>query len=225
MAKSEVAFIYDKIGRDFSRTRRNNWPEVKKYLSQVKPGQSVLDLGCGNGRLNFDLPSEVDYTGVDVSKVLIDEAKRLFPGRRFILGDILELRDSSTALRFGRNDKDLGSITDKKYDAVFCVAVVHHLDEEEVRRVMGVIRENMGNKGFAVVTCWNLWQRKYWKNHLRSWKSKFGDWRKVTVPYQKTDRLCIAWTKRDLIRMAKDVGFAEVRADDSERNMVLYLRK
>jgi len=25
--------------------------------------------------------------------------------------------------------------------------------------------------------------------------------------------------------MAKDVGFAEVRADDSERNMVLYLRK
>jgi len=36
----------------------------------------LLDLGCGNGILGASVPNEVFYTGVDLSKSLIDKAKK-----------------------------------------------------------------------------------------------------------------------------------------------------
>lgn len=48
-----------------------------KLLLDPKGGESVLDIGCGQGVYARTLPHNVDYTGVDVSKELILEAKKL----------------------------------------------------------------------------------------------------------------------------------------------------
>lgn len=51
-------------------------PGLKKLLDP-QGGESVLDLGCGQGIYARTLPHNVNYTGIDLSKDLIYEAKKL----------------------------------------------------------------------------------------------------------------------------------------------------
>jgi ubiquinone/menaquinone biosynthesis C-methylase UbiE len=46
-----------------------------------------LDVGCGNGVLARHLPKTFDYLGIDASKGLIAEAKKLTLGREFLVED------------------------------------------------------------------------------------------------------------------------------------------
>lgn len=65
----------------------------KRILAQhIKPTDSILDAGCGYGRLLGLLPSSWngDYLGVDLSPEFIEIAKRERPGRRFVLGELLQ---------------------------------------------------------------------------------------------------------------------------------------
>lgn len=45
-------------------------------LMKLKKTSALLDLGCGQGILERSIPSNVSYTGVDLSKSLIDSAKK-----------------------------------------------------------------------------------------------------------------------------------------------------
>lgn len=48
-----------------------------KSLIDPKGGESVLDVGCGQGIYGRTIAHNVEYTGVDISKELILEAKKL----------------------------------------------------------------------------------------------------------------------------------------------------
>lgn len=61
-------------------------PKSLKLLS-LKAGDSLLDLGCGQGVLSRHLPPDVDYTGIDASPSLIQQAKKLSK-KNFHVGDI-----------------------------------------------------------------------------------------------------------------------------------------
>jgi ubiquinone/menaquinone biosynthesis C-methylase UbiE len=76
-------------------------PNVFKLLT-FKPQDSLLDIGCGQGLLIEHLPKEVNYTGVDLSKTLITQAKKRKQGT-FIHADAtkklpLEKRDFTHAI-------------------------------------------------------------------------------------------------------------------------------
>ena len=45
-------------------------------LLQIKNGDSLVDLACGNGVLRRNIKNNIEYLGVDISRNLIDEAKR-----------------------------------------------------------------------------------------------------------------------------------------------------
>lgn len=51
-------------------------PRLKSLLDP-KGGESVLDIGCGQGVYARTLPHNVEYVGIDASKDLIHEAKKL----------------------------------------------------------------------------------------------------------------------------------------------------
>src|SRR3989339_262342 len=112
---AQVQQMYDEIGTHFSRTRQktygnassSNWPITDVYLNKLQSGQSVLDIGCGNGKLVSGLSKGVKYTGTDFSKTLLDEAQALYPNHKFIFGNIAE----------ESHWKNLD-----KFDAIFCVA-------------------------------------------------------------------------------------------------------
>ena len=61
--------------------------------SGIRPGDSVLDLGCGFGDFLAYLQNnglEVMYTGYDINPVVIVEARKRHPGRSFEVLDVLE---------------------------------------------------------------------------------------------------------------------------------------
>ena len=43
--------IYNTIAPDFSITRGKWWHALDEFKNYAKEGDSILDLGCGNGRL------------------------------------------------------------------------------------------------------------------------------------------------------------------------------
>ena len=66
--------------------------EARMVDAMLARGSRVLDAGCGQGRIGGHLASVGhDVVGVDVDPVLIAEAERLYPGGRWLVGDLAEL--------------------------------------------------------------------------------------------------------------------------------------
>lgn len=195
----QVQKMYDEIGTHFSRTRQKtygngdsfNWPVTDKYLKKLKPEQCVLDIGCGNGKLVSGLPKGVEYVGTDFSNTLLSEAKRLYPYRDFRFGNVV--------------DKSHWDNLDR-YDAVFCVAVLHHIPEKEQQiYVLKQVKKHLAKGGFLYLTVWNLWQEKFLQYHIDD---------HAEVPYrqglpegrQEWKRFCVTFdvqTLTDLMSEAK----------------------
>ncbi|MBM3435591.1 MAG: methyltransferase domain-containing protein [Bacteroidetes bacterium] len=94
-----------------------------KFIQQslehnIKPGGMVLDIGCGNGNISYQLAkSGFMVTGMDISENAIAEAKRSYqlPNLEFL------------AVRA----EDIGTFRDTKFDALICSEVIEHLTEPE----------------------------------------------------------------------------------------------
>lgn len=144
--------MYNEAGEYFSKTRAKsygksaNWPVTQKYLDQLKPGQFVLDVGCGDGRLLSGLPKGVHYVGIDFSETLLAIAREQYPDREFRLANIIENTGWS----------DL-----KDFDAVYCVATLHHVPTRgDQLRVLQEMYKTTKPGGMLYLTVWNLWQER-----------------------------------------------------------------
>ena len=68
-----------------------------EILSQIAnlEGQSVLDVGCGLGDFYGwlrNIYSDIGYTGIDITPSMIEIALKSFPGTKFKVQNILELK-------------------------------------------------------------------------------------------------------------------------------------
>lgn len=102
---------------------------VREHV-RPSPGASVLDIGCGPGELVRHL-GDVRYVGVDVSERYIDRATEVFGDRAdFRVGDARKL------------DLDL-----RDFDLVLAFGVLHHLDDEDAKRVIDCARAALKSEG------------------------------------------------------------------------------
>jgi SAM-dependent methyltransferase len=105
------------------------YAEVLKLL-QVKSGQHILELGCGEAVLAGEIVSRTTaefYTGIDYSPEMIDMAKLKWAN----VPKITLLQGEIAAMPFG----------DNTFDEVFAINVVYFWDEPslelaEIKRVM-----------------------------------------------------------------------------------------
>jgi len=71
--------LASKYGKDDS-----DW-KVKKALdylvSDLKPGEKILEVGCGTADFAGKLSEKIFYTGIDISDYALDDAKRRFLGK------------------------------------------------------------------------------------------------------------------------------------------------
>lgn len=70
------------------------YPSERRFLPWLaRQARSVLDAGCAAGGFSDvwrAYRSEIEYTGVDFSQALVEEARRSHPHARFLRGDVAE---------------------------------------------------------------------------------------------------------------------------------------
>lgn len=195
---------YNKISGDFSRTRAYLWDNLRQFSSYVKEDDRVLDFGCGNGRL-FELFRDIKgvrYVGVDQSEKLIGLARAKYPAGEFL----------------GVEDFRL-PFADSSFDAVFAIAVLHHIPSRcKKEELLVEFRRVLKPSGILIVTTWNLRQKKYrgliLKYAIRKiiGRSEF-DFGDVFVPWldergdKIAERYYHAFTGRSLDKAIRNGGF------------------
>ena len=101
-----------------------------------KPGERILDIGCGPGEILPYLPEGVEYVGYDISPEYIDWAKGQFAAR----GEFIAARFDESQLERHR-----------PFDTVIVIAVLHHLDDGEASNLLSLLKRAV-RKGGRVIT-------------------------------------------------------------------------
>ena len=92
-------------------------------------GDSVLEVGVGDGGFRPLLPASSRYVGLDVDADLLDRVRLENPGGRYVLADI--------------QDPDLlAAVGGQGFDTVLCFNVLEHVEEDglAVRNLLSVLR-------------------------------------------------------------------------------------
>jgi tRNA (uracil-5-)-methyltransferase TRM9 len=189
---------YNLIAKEFSATRKEIWEELKFLFEDLKEGEKVLDLGCGNGRwYKVFKEKKVDYFGVDNSEKLIEIAKENFPDAKFFVGDALNL-----------------PFQDDFFDKVYSIALLHHIPSEDFRiKVLKEAKRVLKPGGILILTCWRVHRLREILAFLKYTflkiigKSKL-DFRDTFVPWgKKILRYYHFFTQKELENLVKKVGF------------------
>jgi len=163
---------YSAIATEFDATRRKElWPEIIRLAGAVPEGAEILDAGCGNGRLLEAFQDKaIKYFGFDNCPELVELAKQHYPNQTFGLGDLLDIRQV---------------VGGRKYDYIFCLAVLPHIPGKELRRrVLQDLAAGLKPGGHLVMSVWNLRSnpkyrglifKSYWSKILGREKSDFND--------------------------------------------------
>jgi trans-aconitate methyltransferase len=100
-------------------------------LLAAKPGERILDLGCGTGHLTHQIAERgVEVLGVDASPEMIGQARQNYPGLNFVLQNAVEMRFDSV------------------FDAVFSHAALHWM--LDAGRVIAAISKALRRNGRLV---------------------------------------------------------------------------
>ena len=201
----DVTKTYNEISKEFSNTRSFAGKEFKVFREYLRPGQTIMDLGCGNGRLLQFLEKEASswhlktfyYHGVDASKNLLAEARKKYPHRTFQNGEMTKIPDKENSI-----------------DLLFCIRAFHHQPNRKTRlKALKEMKRVLKSNGTIILTVWNLWQKKYrWqltKAILRSIvtlgryapNDTFIPWGK-----EKKPRYYHAFTIQELKKLAQESG-------------------
>ena len=214
---------YDEYASEFSNSRQFFWDELRFIKNYAHPGDRVLDVGCGNGRLSDMFENKnIQYTGVDFSKKLIEIAKK----ERGKNGTFLQ----ANALNL--------PFEDSSFDAVFSIAVLHHIPSKENRiKFISEAYRVLKNDGVYTLTVWDTLQWKFIKSHKKHFLDRlrglseldFGD---MIIPFgkKKRQRYIHTFTKRSLRKLFKRSGFSDISIQEIKRksghsNLVVIAQK
>ncbi len=160
--------FYRTVGEEFDRTRGAPWPgwlTLWAYLTlPAAPGVfSVLDAGCGNGRLGVFLAERLPpgvtlrYHGLDTDSALLERAAEALAGRVSAL--TLEQRDVLAS------PPDAG-----QYDLVALFGVLHHMPGCATRlRLLQALAGCVAPGGLLAFTCWRFYEYARFRARIVPW--------------------------------------------------------
>lgn len=130
---------------NFSQTENINWGfeyiSFLNYLVELLGNidfKSLLDVGCGDGRLlreiHLNIP-ETDLLGIDLSEGAIRLAKALNPALSFTTADITGNR-----------------LKGKKFDIITCVEVLEHIPPAECGKFLKNIKSHLKESGTLILS-------------------------------------------------------------------------
>ena len=120
MHKHDIVRLYERHARAYDHDRTRSLHErawLDRFLGHVRPGGTVLDVGCGMGEpiARYLMDRGVEVVGVDASESMIELCRTRFPGSEWFVGDMREL--------------DLG----RRFDGILAWDSFFHLDGDDQR--------------------------------------------------------------------------------------------
>ena len=217
---------YRTIAGDFDITRRKGlWPEVAKLADGVDCSlakKSVLDAGCGQGRLyECFRDKNIDYLGVDSCAELVKLARDHY-GERFEIGEILTL----------------SQLPQFDFDYIFCVGVLHHLPGQKLQlEALNQLKSKAKTGGQIIISVWNIWAMpklrplifkyaflKLLGKHRMDWGDIIFYWR-YSGGQIASRRYYHAFTKRGLKKLVKQADLLIDQIYKDKFNYYLILKK
>ncbi len=169
--------FYRTTANEFDQTRGRPWPgwvEMLPYLSGLQPSTgaanspfSVLDAGCGNGRLglflmeNIPSGSMLHYHGMDTDITLLSRAEEALAaaGNPPLAHYSLESRDIIA------RPPDSG-----QYDLVALFGVMHHSPGLTQRQAfMKTLASRVTPGGLLVFACWRFYEYERFRARIVPW--------------------------------------------------------
>jgi len=152
--------FYDSFAEAFAASRGPTEPGLQQVLAEIVPGDHVIDLGCGQGRLAALLPAGCTYTGVDYSAEMLRIAA-------------LGTRDLGLRTRFVQADlvRDAWE-TKLEADADWIIlrAVLHHVPGYDDRlAVLTRASRVLSAGGRLLVATWQFLEIPRLRRRLAAW--------------------------------------------------------
>lgn len=135
--KAFVAAGYDRLAQSFASAISKKPPEwLSLLIERIHDDAKVLDLGCGCGvPIAATLSQRFRLTGIDISRVQIELARKMVPNGTFIHGD-------ATKLTF-----DTGA-----FDAAVMLYALFHIPRQEQPAFLIELRSWLVDGGFLLVS-------------------------------------------------------------------------
>ena len=201
---------YDALADAMDVTRHEVWREVADLVPVFRHEDTVLDIGCGNGRMVQALTGTIPgrrvsirhYIGLDASPELVKRAKNRYPQATFMVGDALAL-----------------PFTDGSFDHIFMIAVLHQIPgADERKKALAEAFRVLKPGGTMVITVWRLWQARYlWRIVQSTVQKLFGqhrmDFGDLLIPWKDkgVNRYYHAFCASTMRRILAEAGFEIVK--------------
>jgi len=226
--------FYATVADEFDRTRQG-LPEGMTTLAQILRAQlpapaRILDVGCGNGRFARALAQQGitgAYLGVDADKRLLDLAAAQAADLMYLYDTRAQV-DLAQADWFTRHDA-------VRYDAVVCLAVLHHFPGYDLRRrLVAEMAGLLAPAGLLALSTWQFLSVSRFIDRGAAWESiglneadvEPGDalltWNQGAPAVRYVHNLAL----EEVERLAADCGLAVAdtfRADGKEGNLNLFV--
>lgn len=228
--------FYSRFASEFSGSRSLAQPSLHRLVSFIPPGGSVLDVGCGHGRVAQLMERTIeaaggdtcvyDYYGLDFSAEFIRQAQVGAAGlksvsARFAVADLLE----------PDWDHPLGS---RCFDTILALAVFHHIPGYANRqKLLDSLGKRLNPNGKLVVSAWQFTTNDRMKRKIVPWE-RLGidpaklepndyllDWKRGGVGY----RYCCLIDGEEMNELASGCGLSILetfRADGKEGDLSLF---
>jgi ubiquinone/menaquinone biosynthesis C-methylase UbiE len=141
--QKKIRDLYDTISEEFDRTRIKPDQFLEMLVNRGFSNESrlILDNGCGNCRNSNIFSQRSTVIAGDISRKMLEQCMKNTRGK-----NVYHVQHALTNLPF----------RSRVFNSIVCIAVIHHLKEEEAEKALIEMGRVLEDEGWMLVSSWSI---------------------------------------------------------------------